>query len=95
MKYEKLNKNYISRLAIAQKNSDLKKTIIIQLVYVFQYRNKKNENNFMFNYRIEIKSINGLINYRIQGIKIKDKTIIFLYGSTLYFVDLRNSLFDF
>ena len=95
MRNKKLNKNHISRLVIAQKRSDFKKTIIVQLVYVFRHGNKKKENNLMSNYSIEIKSINGLVNYRIQGIKSGGKVIIFLYCSILYVVDLRKSLFDF
>ena len=84
-----------SRFAIAQKRSDLKKTIIVQLVYVFRHGNKKKKNNLISNYSIEIKSINGLVNYRIQGIRNGGKVIVFLYGSILYVVDLRKSLFDF
>ena len=94
MRNKKLNKNHISRLVIAQKRSDFKKTIIVQLVYVFRHGNKKKENNLMSNYSIEIKSINGLISYRVQGIKNEGKTIIFLYGSDLYYLDLNKSLFD-
>lgn len=90
----KLQKNHISRFAIAQKRSDFNKTIIVQLVYVLRQVNQKNTKNLMSHYSIEIKSINGLINYRIQGIKHEGKMIIFLYGSDLYFLDLGKSLFD-
>ena len=56
--------------------------------------NQKNTKNLMSHYSIEIKSINGLISYRVQGIKNEGKTIIFLYGSDLYYLDLNKSLFD-
>ena len=95
MRGVKFQKNHISRFAIAQKRSDFKKTIIVQLVYVLRQVNQKNTKNLMSHYSIEIKSINGLINYRIQGIKHEGKMIIFLYGSDLYFLDLNKSLFDY
>ena len=94
MRSLKLQKNHISRFAIAQKRSDFNKTIIVQLVYVLRQVNPKKAKNLMSHYSIEIKSINGLINYRIQGIKHEGKMIIFLYGSDLYFLDLGKSLFD-
>ncbi|MFW1737023.1 hypothetical protein ACG94V_16830 [Acinetobacter sp. ULE_I001] len=93
MRNKKLDKNHISRFAIAQKKTDVKKTIIVQLVYVLRQANHKKAKNLISQYSIEIKSLNGLVNYRVQGIKHGGKTIIFLYGSSLYVVDLTKSLF--
>ena len=47
MKGLKLQKNHISRFAIAQKRSDFNKTIIVQLVYVLRQVNPKKAKNLM------------------------------------------------
>ena len=93
MRNKKIEKKQISRFAIAQKKSDVKKTIVVQLVYVLRQANQKKEQNLISQYSIEIKSLNGLVKYRVQGIKHGGKIIIFLYGSNLYIVDLTKSLF--
>lgn len=93
MRNKKNEKEQISRFAIAQKKSDVKKTIVVQLVYVLRQANQKKAKNLLSQYSIEIKSLNGLVSYRVQGIKHGGKIIIFLYGSNLYIVDLTKSLF--
>ena len=60
-----------------KKKTDVKKTIIVQLVYVLRQANHKKAKNLISQYSIEIKSLNGLVNYRVQGIKHGGKTIIF------------------
>ncbi|MCS4299130.1 MULTISPECIES: hypothetical protein [Acinetobacter] len=87
-----------SRFAIARKKNDLKKNIIVKLIYFITLQSKS-KNNYKLspninNCIINVESISGSVKYEVLEIQFKMKMIFFLNLGEVYFIDLNQSIFD-
>lgn len=85
-----------SRFAIARKKNDLKKNIVVKLIYFITLQSKDNYklSPNINNCIIRVESISGAVKYEVLEIQFKMKMIFFLILDEIYFIDLNKSIFD-